>query len=58
MIPMVLVNGVAGIGTGQFARSSLVDLTRLATVAGFSTSVPSYNPLDVIANLRSAAANQ
>eukprot|EP01083_Nonionella_stella_P285673 972500_1 len=34
VVPMVLVNGTKGIGTG------------------FSTSVPSYHPLDVIANLQ------
>ena len=34
VIPMVLVNGACGIGTG------------------FSTSIPCYNPLDVIAALR------
>ena len=34
IIPMVLVNGTEGIGTG------------------FSSSIPSFNPLDIIANLR------
>ncbi|CAE7296829.1 top-2 [Symbiodinium pilosum] len=34
IIPMILVNGTEGIGTG------------------WSTSVPNYNPLDIIANIR------
>jgi DNA topoisomerase-2 len=40
VLPMVLVNGSSGIGTG------------------FSTSVPSYNPLDLIANIERALANK
>eukprot|EP00760_Papus_ankaliazontas_P017914 PhM_4_TR17398/c1_g1_i1/m.85683/K03164/TOP2; DNA topoisomerase II len=34
VIPMVLVNGTSGIGTG------------------FATSIPNYNPLEIIANIR------
>lgn len=34
IVPLVLINGAQGIGTG------------------FSTDIPLYNPLDVIANIR------
>ncbi|AFZ79356.1 DNA topoisomerase II, putative [Theileria equi strain WA] len=40
VIPMVLVNGSEGIGTG------------------FSTQIPNYNPLDIIANLKRLINNQ
>jgi DNA topoisomerase-2 len=40
IIPMVLVNGALGIGTG------------------FSTSVPSYNPLDIIKRLKQLLAGE
>ncbi|KAF9242373.1 DNA topoisomerase [Melanogaster broomeanus] len=40
VIPMVLVNGAEGIGTG------------------WSTTIPSYNPLDIVANLRRLMAGE
>jgi DNA topoisomerase-2 len=40
IIPLVLVNGAEGIGTG------------------WSTSVPPYNPHDIVANLRTMMAGQ
>ena len=40
ILPMVLVNGADGIGTG------------------WSTSVPNYNPVDIIANLRRVMAGE
>jgi DNA topoisomerase-2 len=40
IIPLVLVNGAEGIGTG------------------WSTSVPPYNPHEIVANLRTMMAGQ
>lgn len=40
ILPMILVNGCSGIGTG------------------YSTSIPSYNPLDVIVNLKRLLENK
>jgi DNA gyrase/topoisomerase IV subunit B len=40
VIPMILVNGARGIGTG------------------FSTNIPSYNPLEIIENIRGLLANK
>ena len=40
LLPMVLVNGAEGIGTG------------------WSTSIPNYNPRDIVANLRRLLAGE
>ena len=40
IIPMILVNGAEGIGTG------------------YSTTIPCYNPLDIIANIRRLLADE
>lgn len=40
VIPMILINGTEGIGTG------------------YSTSVPCYNPLDIIANIKNLLAGE
>lgn len=40
ILPMVLVNGAEGIGTG------------------WSTSIPNYNPRDIVANLKALLAGE
>lgn len=52
---MVLVNGADGIGTGKrrtyvFAPGRMV-LTFPCFIAGWSTSIPNYNPKDIVDNL-------
>lgn len=56
VLPMILVNGADGIGTGA---SGSVDrsLSKLLTHArfkhsGWSTQIPNYNPVDIVDNLR------
>ena len=47
-VPMVLINGADGIGTGKHIR---VDWN-LADSAGWSTQIPNYNPLEIVENLQ------
>lgn len=49
IIPMVLVNGAEGIGTGAFSLS-ISDF--LLTWVGWSTTIPCYNPVDIVANIK------
>jgi DNA topoisomerase-2 len=53
VLPMVLINGSEGIGTGQLSClwSSCVFLSA-SCILGWSTSIPSYNPVDIVANIR------
>jgi DNA topoisomerase-2 len=46
-VPLVLINGADGIGTGE-CSSSLPG----ANTSGWSTAIPNYNPVDIVDNLR------
>ena len=52
IIPMVLVNGAEGIGTGKhhFEYTSMV--AESGPPIGWSTNTPCYNPEDIVTNLR------
>ena len=59
VIPLLLINGAEGIGTGLSSRpfspaSSGHDLSPCR----WSTSVPSYNPKDVVANIQRLMAGE
>ena len=44
VIPMILVNGADGIGTGRISKSSF-------SQTGWSSKIPNFNPKDIIDNL-------
>jgi DNA topoisomerase-2 len=46
VIPMILINGGEGIGTGEFIYI-VYNLMNL----GWSTAIPNYNPLDIVKNI-------
>ncbi|KAG9104156.1 DNA topoisomerase 2 [Ceratobasidium sp. 370] len=52
VVPLVLINGADGIGTGEcrirWAKWYLTD----TITTGWSTSIPNYNPVDVVDNIR------
>jgi DNA topoisomerase-2 len=48
-VPMVLINGADGIGTGTFM---LYAAQSASDGAGWSTAIPNYNPVDIVNNLR------
>ena len=52
IVPMVLINGSEGIGTGTYYFSYCLITRSKREVTGWSTSIPSYNPVDIVANLR------
>ena len=47
-VPMVLINGADGIGTGE---SSLLG-SRCTDTSGWSTQIPNYNPAEIVDNLK------
>jgi DNA topoisomerase II len=49
VLPMVLVNGAEGIGTGKLHE--LWQPFDTNTVIGWSTNIPCYNPVDIVSNL-------
>jgi DNA topoisomerase-2 len=60
VIPLVLINAAESIGTGLSQIPSLRLFRALMTfqIVGRSTSVPSYNPKDVVANIRRLMASK
>lgn len=51
VIPLILINGADGIGTGKLCqRNQPTSNSYLLT--GWSTSIPNYNPRDVVDNIR------
>ena len=57
IIPMVLVNGAEGIGTGMSLSLSRYHPLLRETI-GWSTTVPAYNPEDIVANIRRLMNNE
>jgi DNA topoisomerase II len=51
ILPMILVNGADGIGTGELSVC-LPQSTMNNPFPGWSTNIPCYNPEDIVANLR------
>lgn len=56
ILPLVLLNGVEGIGTGEHHEHDMYSVADLSI--GWSTSVPNYNPVDVVANLKRLMAGE
>ena len=50
-LPMILVNGADGIGTG-LSSSCAEPLVKYAERVGWSTAIPNFNPVDIVENLR------
>ena len=59
IIPLVLINGAEGIGTGLSLKLIFVSSADgFFAHIGWSTSIPSYNPRDVVANIRRLMAGE
>ena len=52
VIPLVLVNGAEGIGTGVSSLPFSYYIKFNMAITGWSTNVPSYNPTEIVENIR------
>ena len=57
VIPLLLINGTEGIGTGECILRPIV-IVHSTHPEGWSTSVPSYNPTEIVANIRRLMAGE
>lgn len=51
VVPLLLINGADGIGTGMYTTTSFCMLL-IVLLIGWSTSIPNYNPVDIVDNIR------
>jgi DNA topoisomerase-2 len=59
ILPVVLLNGVEGIGTGKTHFLYLLLYIYITCFhVGWSTNIPNYNPVDIVANLKRLMAGE
>jgi len=62
ILPMILVNGSEGIGTGEFIVNTyafvIYHVNLPLQLLGWSSYIPNYNPCDIINNLKRLINNE